>query len=469
MLLSAEVLLSNTSFRAHMSYIYDRLFGACSSILQKLHAAIPSLPGVLRILAADLQAQLVARDFPSLAIGAVLSDMILVRLVIPAIIYPEAYGIVLDAPIGAVSRRNLTLIAHVLRDVGRGVVAQGIAPPDENLAPAYSRLAHLNAALGKDNIDVAQWLVRLLQPPPTSISGKGRANPGPMLLQFPPYALNRRGQQCLFLLTQGQLQALVTVAASALPRLPPGHRWHATIGSLHNTYKNTPDYANLLQGDVLVLPAQVASGYLGGLLTEHEVLSAAAGEKAIPAARASDLSVLEAFRPVLEDAARKLAGALSQMAYSSNWGNLTLLELLRAEVSEAALLKQTTLETHIHEAISSVTKYAGSAHASGVASVSETVDLLISQITTDIETRAVYLRYLTTTRLDLLSTLEYLRRLELRARHSAMATHRFFLMSQVRQFHELHSKKLVSFMEEFRQLEMLDEKNTHLRQFMDSM
>lgn len=100
---------------------------------------------------------LLARGVPESDILSALGDMVLVRFVSPAITSPEPFGVVFDTPVSITSRRNLGLVARVLRDLTRGVFN---CAPDPCMEPLFARFRDLGQT------DLHAFFDKLLAIPP---------------------------------------------------------------------------------------------------------------------------------------------------------------------------------------------------------------------------------------------------------------------------------------------------------------
>lgn len=141
----------------------------------------------------------------SAVFSAVLGDLVLRSFIVPAIIDPESHGLVLDTPVSETGRRNLLLVARVLRDLARGTVE---AEAEPFMMPVYRRLRS-----GTHVVGVRAFFDRLVDIPP-----------GARGLAHAPGAVNFRGRRHAVLLAEAQLWALVTwVVKGAHGRLPADH------------------------------------------------------------------------------------------------------------------------------------------------------------------------------------------------------------------------------------------------------
>eukprot|EP00742_Colponemidia_sp_Colp-10_P010249 GILJ01011247.1.p1 GENE.GILJ01011247.1~~GILJ01011247.1.p1 ORF type:complete len:1177 (-),score=184.84 GILJ01011247.1:43-3066(-) len=117
---------SRNSFIRHQ----ENLERVCATFFDRIRRGLSMMPYAIRWLCKQI-ATLTESSFPGMTVTqrhAVLSGFLLTRWWIPSFLNPDYSGIVLDFPINSQHRRNLTLIAKVLKNLFTGQIFDSKEP-----------------------------------------------------------------------------------------------------------------------------------------------------------------------------------------------------------------------------------------------------------------------------------------------------------------------------------------------------
>ncbi|KNC48153.1 uncharacterized protein AMSG_04382 [Thecamonas trahens ATCC 50062] len=125
---------------------FDRMVDAVSSVLNAIRNHIVLLPTGFRAVLSSVAASAVEAlelDNPEAAQTKLVTEILFRRLIVPAIITPEPYGVLADTVVPQLARRNLTLLAKAVQGAISGEPKRLFR--ESYLAPLVDRLAAINA------------------------------------------------------------------------------------------------------------------------------------------------------------------------------------------------------------------------------------------------------------------------------------------------------------------------------------
>eukprot|EP00050_Salpingoeca_kvevrii_P017302 m.63829 g.63829 ORF g.63829 m.63829 type:complete len:893 (+) comp7484_c0_seq1:1995-4673(+) len=427
--LDTRSLVRNPGFKKLLDGIYDHLLGFCRQIIANLTKSLFVLPYAIRFVAFRVSEELASRQCTPQEIRAALGDLLFARFIGPAIASPATHGIITDTPVTPEARRNLSLIAKVLRDVSRGSFS---SPNEHFMAPLYERLQQLG------DVDISAFFEKIISVP----------NPD-QALGFPAHSVSHRGRKHNVFYSLEELAILQDFLGMFVEGL--GQR------SISDAFAKLQPIAKLKElqhgefHDAELVFTLADSEEAGGLLSERAVM-------ALEFEKQQDI---DPSSPI-EQAARKLRKALCGMAFNSQHRCLTLVELIEFEHTEAEILNDHTTRVIFHEALRFLQRLPSEALANGG-------QQLLDVMRRNYEARRAYISYIVSSRQSLLITCGELRQATKLLEHASSVHDRTFLMMKVHMFMTKYEQEVGEFVQTFGTIDLLDEKGAFVTQFTETM
>eukprot|EP00051_Salpingoeca_urceolata_P012568 m.155433 g.155433 ORF g.155433 m.155433 type:complete len:1144 (+) comp17530_c0_seq1:324-3755(+) len=426
--LDMKRLIDNEAFRSLLDQVYDRLHDSCSQIVERLRASLPSLPYTIRCIVRQVKDSLTELGASASDIQSAMGDLFLLRYVGPAVASPEQYGIITDTPISPTARRNLLLLARLLRDIARGSFE---SPEEPFMAPLYSRLQNL----GK--VGMTELFEQLVQ-----------VSPPDQGIGYPPGAVNQRGRKPTVVMSYDDANLLKNVCQAA--------KFEDDVAHACDRVANVAP-AGIDPTRLLVFELGDAEQPAGGLLSEKDVVAAQPQNSQATTDSDPDTALLA-------DAATKLRLALSNMNLNPQWQSLGLVELLEAELADASAVGNMSLASYLHEAIRSIRVLPPSLLA-------EKGKRLYDLLCDEYQQRKAYISYLVATRQSLLTTQELVTRQSNHLELAVDSCDRYFVMLKVTRYlsGQPTCSAVAAFVDQMKGLELVDEKAACFKEFVDGL
>lgn len=431
---STADLVANPNFMKHLHAVFDRLVSLCTRVIDGMTDACSTMPYSLRWIGKRLTEELKKAGLTAQEIWTALGNVFLLRFITPAIASPEPVGILVDTPISPTARRNLGLISRTLRDINRGAFNLETEQPEAYMLPLYDKLQKVGT------VKLRGFLEKM-----TSFKGDASA------LSYPPYTVNHRGRRRVIGIAPAELRLLHEMLESL--DIPDSHVFAGVLQNL----PEDPKVLNPEDATVMVVGlGQDAT--IGGLLTESEVCKQIAK---YAAASGSGADATEED-PAAAEAVEKLRACLSEVGFSMQWRHLDFLEVLEAELNEACALGNQHAQAQLQACLRCIRKLPK-------AWLADNAKLLHDAVKRDFHRHQPYVSYLVSTLESLSITKELLNRHIESLDYSTSICTKYFNSTRVRRFLDQHMAGVREFEENFKQIEMLDEKSAFLADFLEKM
>eukprot|EP00053_Salpingoeca_punica_P015503 m.143164 g.143164 ORF g.143164 m.143164 type:complete len:929 (+) comp16734_c0_seq2:49-2835(+) len=431
LVMTCDLLLSNAEFKRLLDQVYDKLLGFCRLILTSLTANVPCLLFSIRKLCALIQKALQAKGCSPTQIRSALGDLLFVKFVMPAIATPEPYGIIIDTPITPTARRNLNLIARIMRDVCR---AQFKAT-EPYMAPLHTWLK------GFATNDIDLFFSRL-----TAVDVHN------CKIDFPPNSVNNRGRRPVILLSSEELFLLQRCVGTCLGMDDERSPIRDAFKKLPKTFGNETEDSS----KVLIVP-HTGTPEQGSLLSEADVVALHRQQTGKPGSNLDS---------PLGEAAQKLRKVFAHMQFNPRYTYLNLVELLENAFLDAKIVGDNSMASEIYEASRCI-------KALPAELIEDQGKALCELIMAQYEERSIYVRYLVHAKESLLVTRDRLNRQTARMTGLLAVSRQYLNMMRVQQFWEHNEALVTQCVNDFRKIELLDEKsafvNRRVNQLLDEM
>jgi len=130
--------------KQHLAKVYHKIILFCKAFIKCLTDRLPSMPYGVRWVCRQVARAAMKKNISPADTSSLIGDLIFLRYISPAIVYPEPYGIITDTPVSPQARKNLTMIAKVLRTIARGTTNKSNFQREKHMVPLMEKLSDVN-------------------------------------------------------------------------------------------------------------------------------------------------------------------------------------------------------------------------------------------------------------------------------------------------------------------------------------
>ncbi len=436
-------LLGNAAFMSLLQRVHAFVLRLVTTFLESIGSSVSSMPYTLRYAARRVRERLAKAGATTLRQDMALSDLLFRCFLVPAVLSPEALGVVADVFISKSAYSKLQIISRVLSNA-------------VHAAPMEDRRPHMRVFHGRLRQLVDEhfrpFFARVIDVQPPEVA-----------LQFAPGAVNHRGRKAAAVFSQADLQRIQHIFSVATQSMPLPAEVMTVLGRLPEPVgapseqlfmlmlADPPEHGGVLdEALVLSLCDQAEEQQQNSQNTDAAKIDERGQGKEIGEGGGASAYSAAATDIALGDLAAKLRNALAVMSMNPLYSGSSLLSLLESDLADALAGE--------HERAGQLRETVRSLQTLPAHSVADGGRALFRALHHDYKRRAVYVNYLVSTRQSLLMSIELVERQT--ARHEARLgdCRKFHRICKVRRHLESRAKEETKlFVEGFNRIELVDE------------